>query len=117
VNQKLAHRILTKAGAEVVLANNGQEAVDAWTQDDFNVILMDVQMPVMDGFAATHEIRQREAENMRVPIVALTAHALPGYREKCLKAGMDDFVTKPLKAKLLRQTVHRWAQRTCDYSI
>jgi len=116
VNQKLANRILTKAGAEVVLASNGQEAVDAWESDSFRVILMDVQMPVMDGFAATGLIRQREAEGDHVPIVALTAHALPGYREKCLNAGMDDFVTKPLKAKLLRQTVHRWAQRSCEYS-
>jgi signal transduction histidine kinase/ActR/RegA family two-component response regulator len=116
VNQKLAYRILKKAGAQVTLANNGQEAVDACLDNIFNVILMDVQMPVMDGFVATAKIRANEAENQHVPIVALTAHALPGYREKCIAAGMDDFVTKPLKAKLLRRTVYRWARRAFDYS-
>ena len=108
VNAKLATRILGKAGATVVWAENGQKGVEIWEQDSFDVILMDVQMPVMDGFTATGEIRARESEGAHIPIIALTAHALAGYREQCFAAGMDDFLTKPLKAAQLRDTILQW---------
>ncbi len=108
VNAKLATRILDKAGATVVWAVNGQTGVETWAQDSFDVILMDVQMPVMDGFTATGEIRARESEGAHIPIIALTAHALDGHREQCLTAGMDDFLTKPLKAAQMRDTVLQW---------
>ncbi len=109
VNAKLASRILDKNGAVVHWAEDGQKAVDAWAENEFDVVLMDVQMPIMDGFTATAEIRAREGEDNHIPIIALTAHALAGYREKCLAAGMDDFLTKPLKAAQLLDTILTWA--------
>ncbi|MCB1183326.1 response regulator [bacterium] len=109
VNAKLARRILEKAGAATEWARDGREGVDMWATGDFDVILMDVQMPVMDGFAATAEIRAREGDDARTPIIALTAHALAGYREKTAAAGMDDFLTKPLNAIELKRTVAVWA--------
>ncbi len=111
VNAKLATRILAKVGAEVQWAKNGQEGVAAWQKGNFDLILMDVQMPVMDGFEATDRIRKLENSAQPIPIIALTAHALEGYREKCLAVGMDDFLTKPLNAGLLRETVVKWARQ------
>lgn len=102
VNQLLALRILEKEGHHVVTSNNGQEAVHRVFSEDFDVVLMDVQMPVMDGFQATAEIRRKESEtNRHIPIVAMTAHALKGDREKCLEAGMDGYVSKPVRSQEL----------------
>lgn len=98
VNQRVAIRLLEKAGHEVTLANHGKEALDALEQAEFDLILMDVQMPQMDGFEATRAIREREAETGRhMPIVAMTAHAMKGDRERCLAAGMDDYLAKPVQ--------------------
>ena len=109
-NQNLATKILEKAGYATDLAENGCLAVQAATRFQYDLILMDVQMPLMDGFEATQEIRRLEKEQNRerVPIVALTAHALQGYREKCLQHDMDDYITKPLKKKVLLDTVAKW---------
>ncbi len=110
VNQKLAQRILERANYEVVVANNGQEALDALDQSPpFDVVLMDVQMPVMDGFEATQAIRGGEIEGIdtAIPIIALTAHAMRGDRQKCLIAGMDDYVTKPIHREILIETIER----------
>jgi len=97
VNQKLARAMLTRLGHASVLASDGREAIAEWTTGGFDVIFMDVQMPDLDGFDATREIRRLEAgTGVRVPIVAMTAHAMPGDRERCLAAGMDDYVTKPI---------------------
>jgi len=104
VNQRLAVRMLEKAGHSVVVADNGRQAVDTWQSERFDLILMDVQMPEMDGFEALAEIRSQEeqAPGMpRIPIVALTAHALKGDRERCLAAGMQEYVSKPIKPKAL----------------
>ncbi|MDD2943410.1 MAG: ATP-binding protein [bacterium] len=95
VNQKLAVRILEKAGLSVTLAKNGVEAVDVFSKGDFDVVLMDIQMPIMDGEEATALIRQTE-KGAVVPIIALTAHAMSGAREKYLAAGMDGYISKPL---------------------
>ena len=98
VNQLLAVRILQNAGHHVETANNGQEAVDRVCRESFDLVLMDVQMPVLDGFEATAKIRQWELGTDRhIPIVATTAHAFKGDRERCLDAGMDDYVTKPVR--------------------
>ncbi len=102
-NQMLAGRILKTAGCQVDVAENGQTGVAAFHRNKYDLVLMDIQMPVMDGFAATRGIRAIEArENReRTPIVALTAHALAGYSEKCLANGMDDFLTKPIRKRVL----------------
>jgi two-component system CheB/CheR fusion protein len=98
LNQLLATRLLQKLGHAVVTASNGREALDRLDALTPDVILMDVQMPEMDGFEAAAAIRAREAgSGRRTPIVALTAHALQGYREECIQAGMDEYLTKPIK--------------------
>jgi signal transduction histidine kinase/ActR/RegA family two-component response regulator len=113
VNAKLASRLLEKSGLTVIWAHNGQEGVTRYLKGGIDLVLMDIQMPVLDGFGATEAIRQAEkAEGQaRVPIIALTAHAMKGYREKCLEAEMDDYLTKPLQPKLLRETLARWSPK------
>jgi two-component system, sensor histidine kinase and response regulator len=102
VNQKVASALLEREGHRVVVANNGKEAVDAATSQEFDAVLMDVQMPEMDGFEATEAIRLREKRSgRRVPIIAMTAHALKGDRQRCLEADMDDYVSKPIRAEEL----------------
>jgi CheY-like chemotaxis protein len=100
VNQKLAIRLLEKAGHRVTLAQTGLEAVTAWQNSadaEFDVLLMDIQMPVMDGMEATAEIRSREKKSGKhVPILAMTAHAMRGDRERCLASGMDGYISKPI---------------------
>ena len=112
-NQNLARKILEKVGFVVDIAKNGKEAVEAAWKYRYKVILMDVQMPEMDGFEATRLIRELETERggERTPIVALTAHALKGYREKCLEKGMDDYLTKPINKKAFLETLDRWIDR------
>ncbi|MBD3277224.1 MAG: response regulator, partial [Candidatus Aegiribacteria sp.] len=98
VNRKLAVSILEKEGHTISIAKNGIEAVDQSSESDFDVILMDIQMPEMDGITATQKIREREKDTgMHVPIIAMTAHAMTGDREKCLEAGMDDYISKPIR--------------------
>jgi two-component system, sensor histidine kinase and response regulator len=97
VNQRLAATLLERRGHHVTIANNGREALAALARQPFDVVLMDVQMPEMGGFEATAAIREREQETgAHVPIVAMTAHAMNGDRERCLAAGMDDYLTKPV---------------------
>jgi CheY-like chemotaxis protein len=106
VNQKVAAGILGKLGHTVVLANNGADAVSKWQQESFDLILMDVQMPELDGFGATQEIRRQEqGRKDHTPIVAMTAHALSDDRQRCLAAGMDDYISKPVSRKALEQLV------------
>ena len=104
VNQRLALRLLEKQGHSVRLAANGKEALAALEQEKFDLVLMDVQMPEMGGFEATSHVRTREqATGEHIPIIALTAHAMTGDRERCLEAGMDGYVSKPIQEKdLLR---------------
>ena len=102
VNQKVATRLLEKQGHQVTLADNGLRALAAFTQQKFDVVFMDVQMPEMDGFEATAAIRAEEVRSgNHVRIVAMTAHAMQGDRERCLAAGMDDYIAKPIKAQEL----------------
>jgi CheY-like chemotaxis protein len=97
VNQTLATTMLSKRGHRVTVAMHGLDALDKLASEDFDVVLMDVQMPEMDGIAATHAIREKEAgASRRIPIIAMTAHAMAGDRERCLEAGMDDYVSKPI---------------------
>ncbi|MGB0715825.1 MAG: response regulator [Phycisphaerae bacterium] len=110
VNQKFAVRTIEKAGHEVVVANNGREAVDAWGKDEYDVILMDMQMPEMDGLEATSRIRDLEGEkdgDPHIPIIAMTANAMTGDKERCLDAGMDGYVSKPVKRAVLFAEIDR----------
>ncbi len=112
VNQKLAVALLEKGGHSVVVAENGEIAVDLVAKQDFDVVLMDVQMPVMDGIDATIAIREQErTSDNRIPIIALTAHAMAGDRERCLDAGMDDYLSKPLNPKELYARLDGLAQK------
>ena len=102
INQRIARSLLEKRGYSVTLAINGTQALEQWERNSFDVILMDVQMPEMDGFEATGVIRRQEKiSGLRRSIIALTAHALKGDEERCLSAGMDSYVTKPIQAKQL----------------
>jgi signal transduction histidine kinase/CheY-like chemotaxis protein/ligand-binding sensor domain-containing protein len=110
VNRKLAMFMLTKMGHSVTLAVDGVEAVAKWSEEPFDLILMDVQMPEMDGFEATRRIRQMEESTLRhIPIVATTAHAMTGDADRCLAAGMDGYVSKPISFKDLEEAVRRHA--------
>ncbi len=106
VNQKVAVRTLEKLGHRVAVADNGQEALDRIENHPFDLVLMDVQMPVMGGFEATAQIRQREQRTGRhLPIVAMTAHAMKGDRERCIEAGMDDYLSKPIDLAALKRVL------------
>jgi CheY-like chemotaxis protein len=132
VNQKLAVRLVEKLGYRADVAANGLEAVAALERIQYAVVLMDCQMPEMDGFEATKEIRRREAQHCsqsgeprsstsptqtssrqvtvrRTPIIAMTANAMQGDRERCLDAGMDDYISKPIKSDALKVVLAQWA--------
>ncbi len=118
VNQKLAHFLLLKAGYRVVVCGNGKEAVELFVASPhtFDLILMDIQMPVMDGIAATMEIRQIEAQQsvpslQSVPIIAMTADAMKGDKDRCLAAGMSDYISKPIKREKIYEIVKKWAMK------
>jgi two-component system, sensor histidine kinase and response regulator len=123
VNQRLAVSLLEKRGHKVVVAGNGREALAALERESFDVILMDVQMPEMDGFEATRAIRGLEdssdgrrapGSTPHVPIIAMTAHAMKGDRERCLEAGMDSYVSKPIRAQELFRVIESMLLRTGD---
>ncbi len=114
VNQMIALRILQKAGYETHAVDNGRHALDAVAKGRYDLVLMDVQMPEMDGLEATEHIRRLEGACRRTPIVAMTANAMTGDREKCLTAGMDDYLSKPIQAQQLCQVVRRWVERAPD---
>jgi CheY-like chemotaxis protein len=111
VNQKIAARVLEKAGYQVHLASNGREAVEALSKKRYDLVLMDVQMPVMDGLTATAEIRSLPGAVGTIPIIAMTANAMKGDRERCLAAGMDDYISKPLCLEDLTNILRCWMSR------
>ena len=109
VNQQVAVRLLNKLGYAAHVVNNGQEAVDAVDCLPYALVLMDCQMPVMDGFEATHRIRRNEADKKtHIPIIAMTANAMQGDRERCMAAGMDDYLSKPIDIERLKETLGMW---------
>lgn len=110
VNQEVALEILKTLGCTVEIASNGEEAVNMHQKGAFDLILMDCQMPRMDGYTASREIRRREAPGEHIPIIAMTAHALRGDREKCIEAGMDDYIAKPVTPETVMNAILRWFQ-------
>ncbi|EXI67429.1 MAG: Signal transduction histidine-protein kinase BarA [Candidatus Accumulibacter adjunctus] len=112
VNAEVTRATLMHFGVDVVLVlvPDGERAVAEHARQPFDLVLMDCQMPAMDGFEATRRIREREQRrgSQRTPVVALTAHAMAGYRDECLQAGMDDYLAKPFEATALRQILGRW---------
>ena len=112
VNQRLATALLEKHGHTVVIARNGLEAISAFETGQFDLILMDVQMPVMDGLEAAANIRAREqVTGGHIPIIALTAHAMSEDHQRCRKAGMDDYIAKPIVIKTLLEAVESVSRR------
>ncbi len=115
VNQRLASRLLEKRGHSVVIAGNGREALAALEKESFDLVFMDLQMPVMDGFEATAAIRKKEGANgTHLPVVALTAHAMKGDREKCLAGGMDGYLSKPIRPLELDEILQRYLARRTE---
>ena len=108
INQMVAEGILIGLHYRTQLASNGLEALHALSQHQFSAVLMDCQMPEMDGFEATAEIRRREGAHRHTPIIAMTAGALEGDREACLIAGMDDYIAKPIKTKTMDAALTTW---------
>ena len=113
VNQKVITSMLKKIGITADIANNGSEAIDALSNPEhaYQLVLMDCQMPEVDGYAATRQLRRLEKESeqsTRIPIIAMTAHALPGDREKCIDAGMDDYITKPINLNIVKTVIESW---------
>jgi two-component system sensor histidine kinase/response regulator len=108
VNRKVVHYMLEKKGHEVISVQDGKEALNAWESNIVDLILMDVQMPVMNGMEATQAIREKEkGGSSHTPIIALTAHAMKGDRERCLEAGMDDYLPKPINPDSLFATMQK----------
>ncbi len=113
VNQAVVSRMLEKVGHSVTLASNGREVMDRWQREQYDVVLMDVQMPEMDGLEAATLIREKEEQSDRhTPIIAVTAHTIPGYRQKCLDAGMDDYMPKPVDKRELLALIEQYTHPT-----
>ena len=108
VNRLVAVHVLERCGFRAHVVNDGREALQALTTQAYDAVLMDCQMPNIDGYEATRELRRREAGSRHTPVIAMTAHAMTGDRERCLAAGMDDYVAKPVRSQTLVEVLRRW---------
>jgi signal transduction histidine kinase/CheY-like chemotaxis protein len=108
VNRLVTVRVLERCGFRTHVVNDGQEALDALSMQAYDAVLMDCQMPELDGYEATRELRRREGDGRRTPVIAMTAHAMTGDRERCLEAGMDDYIAKPVRSQALVAVLARW---------
>jgi len=114
INQIVATRVLERCGCRVKVVGDGAEALRALAAERFDAVLMDCQMPGMDGYEATTELRQREQGARHTPVIAMTAHAMAGDRERCISAGMDDYISKPVRHTDLADMLRRWIRRTAS---
>jgi CheY-like chemotaxis protein len=112
INQKLASKIFDKMGYKIDIAEDGLETLNMMDSQNYDIIFMDVQMPKMDGLEATEEIRKLYPRETGPIIVAMTANALQGDKEKCLEAGMDDFISKPIKITAIQDALIKWGGKT-----
>lgn len=112
VNQELTQEMLEMMECEVDLADDGSEAIEKQQDNGYDIIFMDVQMPSMDGYEATKQIRKNEGSDRHTPIIAVTANALSGDKEKCLEAGMDDYISKPIKSEQLEAMLTKYANKS-----
>ncbi|MGI8440937.1 MAG: response regulator [Thermoleophilaceae bacterium] len=110
INATVAVKMLEKRGHRVDLARDGRRAVEMLGSGDYEAVLMDCQMPELDGYEAAAEIRRGEGPDRRIPIIAMTAHAMAGDREKCIAAGMDDYLSKPIRSEALHEALRRWVR-------
>ncbi len=110
INQKIALKIMSKMGFQADVAQNGREAIEILSQAAYDLVFMDCQMPVLDGYEATRIIRGETSRtiNPGVPIVAMTAHAMEGAREECIAAGMDDYIAKPVTPDAIAEMIRKW---------
>jgi len=111
LNQKMIYTYLTRQAHTVKMAGNGVEAIEMLKTRTFDLIFMDVQMPIMDGLEATRRIREMEGQNIHTPIIAMTAYALQGDNQRCIEAGMDDYISKPLDTRRLVQVIYAWSKK------
>ena len=115
VNQVVAVRALERCGVRTDVVSDGLQALEALEANRYDAVLMDCQMPNLDGYQATMELRRREQDGRRrTPVIAMTAHAMMGDREKCLEAGMDDYIAKPMRAAGLAEVLQRWIPSFAD---
>src|SRR5690606_11888841 len=115
-NLKLITALLAERVTHVVACSSGQEAVELASKTPFDLIFMDIQMPQMDGVTACKQIKEGEL-NRQTPVIAVTAHAMSGERDRLLKAGMDDYLTKPIEEHILQQVLVHWNPNTCDQQL
>ena len=108
INQEVASAMLESAGCKVVVVDDGQQAIQALKNNQFDLVLMDCQMPVMDGFKATRQLRQQQAKYSGIPVIALTADIQQGIMQQCQQAGMDDYLSKPFTHDSLVEIVMKW---------
>ena len=111
INQRVAERMLEKTGCSIEIHGSGEEAIAAFERSRPDIVLMDCQMPGIDGYEATRRLRQLEHEGQRTPIIALTAHASDEDRARCIEAGMDDHIAKPIGSDQIAAMLARWSPR------
>ena len=111
INQKMTRSLLMRRSHQVSIANNGFEGIQMASQEKYDLLLVDIQMPGMDGFEVAQSLRLVKGPNQQTPIIALTAHALPGDRQRCLDAGMDDYLTKPIDPQKMFEMIERWGAK------